>query len=312
MGKVKVLTVGSAYMELCMNTYKVPAPGEVVTDDGGVAYVPGGSGVRCGAAFTKLGAECRIASRLGRDLHGQKLYQYFRDLGISTDTVKVDKELPTGLAVVIKETDEPMRRIIYPGASGALSCEDISDAVTADVDAVCLRLDLPEELINAAIASASVKGIPTFVCQDGFSGGFNLESLPPVDVFVTDVECAERTVGIRPVGADASLRASLALFKAVSCKYIVIRQGERGAFIYDGKHYFMIPAINAGKPSPDAAPAEPFFAALVIRYLLGGGDMKSAVQYAAVVAAIAATHGGGISALPTEKEVISFLEKYTG
>ena len=42
MGKIKVLTVGSAYMELSMNTYRVPAPGETVEDDGGVAYIPGG------------------------------------------------------------------------------------------------------------------------------------------------------------------------------------------------------------------------------------------------------------------------------
>ena len=74
----------------------------------------------------------------------------------------------------------------------------------------------------------------------------------------------------------------------------------------------MIPSVNAGKPVSPASAAEPFFAALVIRYLLGAGDIKSAVQYGSVVGSIAMTRGTGISSLPTEAEVISFLEKYTG
>ena len=312
MEKIKVLTVGSAYMELSMNTYRVPNPGETVEDDGGVAYIPGGSAVRVGVALSRLGAESRITARLGRDIHGQKLYRYFGELGITTDTVKVDNDMQTGLSVLIKETGAPARSIVYPGASGALSVLDIGDALDTCPSAVCLCPDISEELINAAVSSSAVNNIPVFVCAERARSDFDFSTLPGVDVFVTNIDCAERMSGIRPTGADASLRAALAIFKSVSCKYLVIRQGERGAFIYDGKHYYMIPAINAGKPVDTGVAAEAFFAGLVIRYILGGGDMKSAVQYGSVVSAIAVTKGGGLSALPTEGEVISFLEKYTG
>ncbi len=312
MEKVKVLAVGGAFMELSMNTYKVPSPGETVVDDGGVAYVPGGSAVISAAALSRLGADTHIVSRLGRDLHGQKLYQYFRELGVGTGTVKVDAECPTGLSVIIKESGSAERRIVYPGAVGELSPDDIGDGLNVRPDAVYLNLDLPEELVNYTVSSATVKGIPVFVDAVRARDDFNYETLPAVEIFSTDIEKTERAVGIRPIGADASLRASLALFKKVRCKYLVIRQGERGAFIYDGKHYFMIPPINAGKPEGGMYVGDAFFAGVVIRYLLGRGDIKSAVQYGSVVGALALVRRGGISSLPTEGDVVRFLEKYTG
>ncbi|MBQ7363823.1 MAG: hypothetical protein IJW48_05185 [Clostridia bacterium] len=312
MRKIKVLVVGGAFMELSMNMYKVPSAGETVTDDGGVAYVPGGSAVISSAALSRLGADTHIVSRLGRDLHGQKLYQYFRELGVGTGAVKVDAEKPTGLSVIIKEADMKERRVVYPGAAGELSSDDIGDGLKAAPDAVYLNLDLPEELINFTVSSATVKGVPVFVNAGGARDGFNYETLPFVEVFSTNVEKTEKTVGIRPIGADSSLRAALALYKKVRCRYLVIRQGERGAFIYDGKHYFMIPPINAGKPAGGACAGDAFFAGVVIRYLLGAGDIKSAVQYGSVVGALAVTRRGGISSLPTEADVTSFLEKYTG
>ena len=312
MNKVRVLTVGSAIMELSMNTYKVPEPGETVVDDGGVAYVPGGSAVVSAAALSRLGAEAYAVARLGRDLHGQKLYQHLRDLGIETGSVKVDKDKPTGLSVIIKECDAADRRIYYPGATDELSCEDIDDAMEILPDAIYLSLDLSETVINHTVSSASVKGIPVFVDAGRAKDGFEYSTLPYVEVFSINVEKTETAVGIKPIGADASLRAALALYKMVRCKYLVIRQGDRGAFIYDGKYYFMIPPINAGKAIGGYYAAEAFFAALIIRYALGGGDIKSAVQYGAVVGAIAVTRPGGISSLPKEDDVVDFLEKYTG
>ena len=40
----RILLVGSANMDLSMNIYKMPAQGETLLDDGGVAYTPGGKG----------------------------------------------------------------------------------------------------------------------------------------------------------------------------------------------------------------------------------------------------------------------------
>ena len=37
----------------------------------------------------KLGADCFFCAKVGADLHGQKLYQYYRETGIDTSYLKV-------------------------------------------------------------------------------------------------------------------------------------------------------------------------------------------------------------------------------
>ena len=60
----KILVIGSANIDLSMNMFKVPAPGETLIDDGGVAYTPGGKGANAALAFKKLGGAAG-----GDDLH---------------------------------------------------------------------------------------------------------------------------------------------------------------------------------------------------------------------------------------------------
>ena len=73
----KILLVGSANMDLSMNMLRVPNSGETLIDDGGIAYTPGGKGANSAIAFAKLGSECVFCTKLGRDAHGQKLFNYF-------------------------------------------------------------------------------------------------------------------------------------------------------------------------------------------------------------------------------------------
>ena len=39
--KKRILLIGSSVMELSLNMYRLPEAGERLTDDGGVAYLPG-------------------------------------------------------------------------------------------------------------------------------------------------------------------------------------------------------------------------------------------------------------------------------
>ncbi len=306
--KKKILVIGGSHMELTMNMYKIPDGGETVRDDGGVAYIPGGSGIGWALALSRLGAEAVLSTKLGRDLHGQQLYTYLREGGVDTSGVKVDASLSTELYVNIR-TDGGVRRVIYEGA--CLTKDNIKDAFSTSPDALALSLDLPVELAIYALACAEARGIPVFLDAAHAEDGYPLESLPPVEIFSPNEEEAEKLVGILPIGAQDSLRAAVSLYRRVKCKYLVIKQGERGAFIYDGKHYFMIPPINAGKSVDTSGAGDAFNAGLVLRYLISGGDIKGAVQYGSVVAGIAITKRGSAVSVPTEGEVVDFLEKYT-
>ena len=90
----RILVIGSSNMDLSMNMYKLPNPGETLTDDGGVAYTPGGKGANAAVAFKKLGADVVFSTKLGADLHGQKLYGFFKETGLNTTYIKVDRDNP--------------------------------------------------------------------------------------------------------------------------------------------------------------------------------------------------------------------------
>jgi ribokinase len=307
----KILVIGSANMDLSMNIYKMPGPGETISDDGGVAYIPGGRATGAATAFKRLGAETVLVSKLGADLHGQKLYQYFKESGISTAYLKVDQGNPTGLSVILKEGDGTRRTIVYNGANSFLSADNISDAFASMPDAVYTTLELPISLVATALRTAESRGVPSIIDAVGAGEDYPLESLPRCEIFSPNEDETERFTGVRPLGADASLRAALLMYKRVKCKYLIIKQGDRGAFIYDGKHYFMIPAIRAGKTVDTSGAGDAFGAALTVCYLASGFDIKNAVRYAVAVGAITVTRKGGATSVPTLLEVEDFLSKNT-
>ena len=308
MEKKKILVIGSANIDLSMNMFKVPERGETLIDDGGVAYVPGGKGANAALAFKKLGADVVFSAKLGADMHGQKLYTYYKEMGLNVSAVKVDHDTPTGLAVVMKEADGSNRIVVYPGANSLLTNDNILEAFECEPDAVYIGFEIPFAVALSAAKIAASRNIPIFIDPAPADKEHQLESLPFVEIFSpNETETAEYT-GITPAGADSALRAALALFKRVKCKYIVIKQGARGAFIYDGKHYHMIPAMKADKVIDTTAAGDAFTAAMTLEYLRSG-DIKQATEYGCAAGAIAVSRMGASSSVPTEEDVQALLAK---
>ena len=309
MAKKKILVVGSSNMDLSMNMYKVPEVGETLIDDGGVAYIPGGKGGNAAVALLKLGADCCFCAKVGADLHGQKLYQYYKDLGIDTSYIKVDRDNPTGLAVVMKESDGNNRIVVYPGANNHLSVDSIEEAFDCNPDALYIGFEIPFTTALAAAKMAEARGIPIFVDAAPANADYPLESLPFLEVFSPNESETETYTGILPQGADSALRAALALYKRVKARYIVIKQGDRGAFVYDGKHFFVVPAMRLGKAIDTTAAGDAFTAALTVEYMNNGGNIADAAQYGVAAGAITVTKRGASSSIPTEAEVRELLNK---
>lgn len=305
----KILVVGSANMDLSMNMYKVPASGETIIDDGGVAYVPGGKGANSAIALARLDADTVFCAKLGADLHGQKLYQYYKEQGINTSYIKVDRDNPTGLAVVMKESDGTNRIVVYPGANYHLTADNVAEAFECNPDALYLGFEIPFSIAQAAAKMASQRGIPVFIDAAPADKDHPLESLPYVEIFSPNETETQEYTGILPQGSDSSLRAALALYKRVKCKYIVIKQGGRGAFVYDGRHFNFVPAMRAGETVDTTAAGDAFTAAMTIKYLESGGDISIAVKYGVAAGAITVTRKGASASIPNRLEIEELIYK---
>ena len=307
MSKKRVLVIGSSNLDFVMNMYKLPQAGESVVDNGGVAYIPGGKGANAAIALSRLGAESVLCAKLGADIHGQKLYNYYKEIGLNTSYIKVDHDNPTGLAVVMKEGDGSTRRVVFPGANAELTTEMIMEAFECQPDALYLGFELPYPMVVAAAKVAASKGIPIFVDAVGASKDLDLEKLPPVEVFSPNEQEAFELTGITPSSMETSLRAALAIARKSKAKNVVIKQGARGAFLYDGKRYNTFPAVRADKTVDTTSAGDAFTGAMTLEYLRNGGDIKAAIKYGNVAAAITITRAGAGSSIPTEEEINRFI-----
>lgn len=308
----KILFIGGSGLELNVNVFKLPEAGASVTDDGGVAYIPSGRGALAAAAAAKMGAESILCTKLGADSHGRQLYSYYKEAGIDSTFVKADRDRPSGFSVVIKEADGVKRRISYPGANLALTQENVIEALESSPDAVYISLEVPFAVATVAAKAAAAQGIPVFIDGCNASKDYPLEDLPPVEVFCANVEEMQEYTGETPAGATASLRAALAINKRVECRYLVIKQGSRGSFLYDGKHYQMEAALRIDKPLDTSGAGDVFTAALALEYVRSKGDIYTAIRYATAASAISVTRIGSASSAPTDAEVMAvYNESYT-
>lgn len=306
--KKKILLVGDSNMDLTLNIARLPDKGEFLKDDGGVSYAPGGSSAGAAIAFAKFGQDSMFVTRLGADLYGQKLYSYYKENGINTGYIKVDRDFATGFSVRIREADGTSRVINFPGANEHLTQDVVSEAFQTRPDAFYTGFEAPFLSVVKYAKIAASRGIPIFVNASPADSNYSLDAMPPLEIFMLGEAETLRYTGINPVGSQESLRALFSLWRKVKAKYIVINQGIRGAMIYDGKRCEIINPFIYEKAQDDSAVRESFAAALTAEYI-SCGDIKLAVKFAVAAAAVTASRFGGSTSIPTDSELRALINK---
>lgn len=304
-----VLIISSANMDFVMPMTALPARGQTVMESGAYRYVPGGKGANSAVAVARLGGHCTFCAKLGRDDNGDALASLYEHEGIDCQTLCRSDEAPTGLAAIMVESDGSNRIVVYPGANLTLTEEDVDQAIDTNPDALYLQLEISHDIVLYAANSASARGVPVFIDAGPADKSFLLEQLPPLVLFSPNETEAEIFTSIIPDSEEACLTCAKALTERVRAKYIVLKLGGRGAYLYDtekqtGKTITALPV----KAIDTTAAGDAFTAALTLRYLQAG-DMEKAVRYANAVGALTVSRAGASSSLPTKAEVEEFLIK---
>jgi ribokinase len=305
MKKARILVVSSANIDFVQQMRRVPYSGETVVEtDMSYSYVPGGKGANSAIAFARFGADCIFTCRLGRDSNAKRLISIYQREGIDTRYIREDPEAPTGLASILVEENGKNRIIVYPGANMTLSLDDIETGFTCYPDALYLQLEIPDEAVLEACRRANQDDIPIFIDAGPARLDFPLEKLGRVEIFSPNENETRVFTGISPVNEDSCLRAAVKLSTRVDAKYIVLKLGERGSFVYDGREYWMIPAEKV--QAVDTTAAGDVFSAVMTYVYLQNGNIVSAVKYATCAAALSVTRMGASTSIPTLEEVIAY------
>ena len=219
--------------------------------------------------------------------------------------IKRDPTVASGLAAILVEKTGQNRIIVFPGANSKIELDTVSEAIKSKPDALYMQFEINYDAIIHAANEASKAGIPIFIDAGPANKDFPLDKLPEVTVFSPNESETEAFTGIAPTSEEKCKEAALKLLDLVKAKYIVIKLGGRGAYIFDGvngviKAPYDMPVVDT------TAAGDAFTAALTLEYLRSG-DMMGACDFANAAGSITVSRHGASSSIPNEAEVTEFL-----
>lgn len=306
--KKRVLIIGSSNMDFVCNTERLPAAGETITTNESYMLVPGGKGGNTAVAAARLGADCVFCARLGNDSYGKSLYDFYKNEGIDVRHLKCSREYPTGLASIIVEGNGDNRIIVYPGANMHILAEDVEAAVITYPGAAIMQLEINYDRVVEAVQHCNERDIPVVLDAGPASKELDLSRLGHLEIFSPNETETEIFTGIRPYAYESCIKAAIAIRNIVDTKYVVLKLGSKGCFIYDGKYANFSEAFKVNAVDTTAA-GDSFTAALTLEYLRNGKNILEAARYANAVGAMVASKPGAAPSIPTHEEVLRFIEE---
>jgi len=305
MSKPNILVVGSLNMDLILQLSVIPIAGENLIGSH-YQYAHGGKGGNQAIAAAKIGADVTFVGCVGNDAFGDELISSLQKNGISTEYVARHATTSTGLAVIVLEDDGQNRIIVYPEANMALTTDDIDKVFERHFDGMIIQFEVPEDVVVHACKRAKEKEIP-FIVDAGPAQDFPIEKIAEAEIFSPNETETYAMCGVKVTDIATAKAASQILKKRSYAKYIVIKSGANGSYIFDGETIIHTPAIKV-KAIDATAAGDAFTAGMTVAYLKHK-NIKEAVAFANIVGAVTVTKLGAQPSLPSYAEIEAFRLK---
>ena len=302
----KIVVIGSANTDMIVKTGHIPRAGETVLG-GDFIQSLGGKGANQAVAAARLGAQVTFVARLGKDHFGQAAIEAYEKEGINTSFIVWDEQAPTGVALIMIDSEGEDIICVAPGANARLSTDDILAAEEAirSADCVLLQLEIPMETVEYAVRLASKYHVRV-VLNPAPMAKLSENLLQKIDVLTPNETEAARLTGNqvfhpRDLAYDVNRKFGI--------KNVIVTMGKEGAVLskLHSPSPIEIPAFPV--ESVDATGAGDAFNGGLVVALARGDPLEEAVRYANAVGALATTKAGAQSSSPTAQEVDAFLKK---
>ncbi len=247
----------------------------------GSSAISGCRAARCTMAAARLGVPTVIVGRVSDNDQG-------RDL---TTALKAEGVDCTHLRPV-------------PDSGLDLTAEDISAAEDlVRQAAVCLLLGkMPFAAFERAVELCSQNGVETIVTAEALPAG-----TLPASRFRADVLCCDETETGQLTGLSVtkSPRAVAAVLGKRGCRSVVLRLGQRGAYVLSPEGESAVPGF-AAQPLNATTAADVFIAALAA-CRAWGWSLHEAIRFANAAGSLAGARTEPLAALPVRAEVEALL-----
>lgn len=299
--KKNIVVLGSSNTDMVVRSKHLPGPGETVLG-GEFMMNNGGKGANQAVAASRLGGNVHFIAKIGADVFGQKVISDYRQEGMNVDHVFVDKETPSGVALILVNDETGENSIsVASGANMNLSTEDVDRAkdVLENSPILLMQLEVPVETVEYAARKVHYGG-GLVVLNPAPACPLSDELLSNVDILIPNESEATLLTGITIETEDDAKKAATALSER-GVGIVIITLGSKGALVkYDDK-FTIIPAQNV-KAVDTTAAGDTFCGAFCVA-IEEGMPIEEAVAFACRCSAISVTRPGAQQSAPYRHEI---------
>jgi ribokinase len=280
-----IIVFGSINMDMTLPVGQFPQPGETVLSPGSETFA-GGKGANQALAAARTGAKTALVGRVGDDGMGLRILNGLRRDGVMTSGVAVSEDLPTGLAIVITNTEGENEIIVATGANGQVSHEQVPDEILTQKNILMLQMETsPAE--NWALLERAEKGGTTTILNLAPAITIPQAALARVDYLIVN-QIEARQIATK-LGLDTArnmelIARALAQQGNLTC---IVTLGEQGsvAIMPDG-NFIRVPALPI-EHMADRTGAGDAYCGTLAGMLHEGRTLGDAMRYASVAGALA-------------------------
>jgi ribokinase len=301
----KIAVIGSTNIDYTMKMGRLPQPGEAVTN-ATFLQTFGGKGANQAIAAARAGGDTWFVSCVGPEDLAAGLIGDFQADGMHTDFVFLEKDCPSGVALVMAGEGGQNYLSIAPGANYRLTPEriDLAGPAIDGAAMVLLQYEIPVETIIAVMAKAAECGVPVMMNYAP------VQSIEPAllkgsQILVVNEGEAHLLSGLSVKGMTGAAEAAARL-QAMGPPTVIVTLGPSGSWVsspglQSPVEPFAVDAVDS------TAAGDTYCGALAVG-LAEGRSLGDALRFASAAAALTVTRFGAQPSIPRRAEIESFLQ----
>lgn len=296
---IRAAVMGSINMDIILNMEKVPEVGENVLGTS-YGYANGGKGANQAIGLARLGAKTKLIGKAADDANGRKLLENLHKNGVDVSSVSLNGT-QTGLAAILLDGEGRNRIVVYEGANAEIDADEAAKSIDDELDLLLVQFETREDVVIKCVNKAIEKNITT-VIDCGPAKAFALEKMQGATIITPNESETKALTGVFPENEETILSASKILLERSKAKFAVLKLGERGCSVWDGKDFELIPAYPSNVVDTTAA-GDCFTAAMALEFIRSG-NIISACEIGNRAGSFAVSRMGAEASMPTAAEIM--------
>jgi ribokinase len=252
-------------------------------------------------AASRLGGKVTFIANVGNDLFGKQAIQQFQRENINTSFVTIDKDRPSGVALINIDEKGENSIMVAPGSNAYLNIEHIRVALDSiqPPAIILLQLEIPIRTVEYIIEEAHKKNF-SVILNPAPANTLRSELLKYLFLITPNESEAELLTGVKVIDTESAALAAYVLHEK-GVANVVITMGAKGAYLSNESVRALISAPPVTAIDTTAA-GDCFNGALAVA-LAEGKSLREAVSFSCKAASISVTRMGAQSSIPLRKEV---------